>query len=160
MQAGALYNKEVQRIGKKHKLGAPHVHVAMAVLEALAKMDIKDGGQQVHQQAQAFLSSMVAGLSSDQDGLGIVGRLIGYFMLKAWYYEEGKTEVKRYRLTLSVDPIPIDMVQGVQDQGVHMATKLKQSAWVLLQVAGAELMAGQPPPGELERLMHKRFQRR
>lgn len=55
-EVGATYNQRVQEIGCKHKLGNPHIHIAVGVFAALGK------ATELALTAREFWAGLAAGL--------------------------------------------------------------------------------------------------
>eukprot|EP00959_Pyramimonas_sp_CCMP1952_P305636 6395596-Pyramimonas_sp.AAC.1 len=59
LQTGKYYAQEVRNLGKKHKLGPPHAHVATEVLRELHKTMDGTTGSEMERQCQNILGEFI-----------------------------------------------------------------------------------------------------
>lgn len=78
--AAGEYDKQIKSKGKKHNLGPPHCHAALAFLESI--VTLKPESEQAN-----FLNTVIARLNAD--GVQAVSELFASFVVKRQYQEGG-----------------------------------------------------------------------
>ena len=174
--AGRLYHEQVKKAGKGHKLGAPHPHIAVAVIEAAAKSTAKE-------EHRNFLQSLLEawGITSPQAAIDqpLVDDLLPIIVCRELetFDKNGKKKEKKAkakaeagggaagaaaamdtsepgpsdRSLLQVAIQPLTRVRVGDLVGIQVAAFLKMVLEDLTKQAGGEVGRGGPPPGRSER---------
>ena len=143
--AAGEYDRQVKAKGKKHNLGPPHVHVAMAYLEALA-------ATKPDTDPCKFIQTVVLRLNAS--GIEAVAEVFASFVIKRQFQEEKSDEEASddagYVIVYEICPLPMCQVGDLTGPGLSYPLRLQMHNAIMAE-AGVAWRQGQAPRGNLER---------
>lgn len=166
LAAGARYAEAV-RGNPGHGLGAPHIHVAVAMMSALqeevVKLTLRD--QPKWEPFQLMLNELMSHLKGDQ---GInpqnVNHIFASCRLRQIFPNKKKMKPKQDaqqadRVLVQVGFQAHGSLQTSKLAGIQITAQIRTLMLLLCAEANGEVGQGGPPPGRSERLVHADHQK-
>lgn len=155
VEVGAAYNQKVQELGRRHKLGSPHVHIVVGVFAALGKEAA------LPQAGREFWAGLAAGLQKKEQMA--VAQCIPMYKGTTTFAgrasKAGGAVADGYRVPMKIDPLRPWDIEAAALQGVELAAQVRQQYHNAVVALGGAAVEGTAPRGPTERALEGKLRK-
>ncbi|CAK0805762.1 unnamed protein product, partial [Prorocentrum cordatum] len=169
LEAGKEYGKAVRAAGKKHGLGSPHVHVAMATLRSLHDEIDGEQGSALEKSSKQVIREFVEATNHTKGNILVEEMILAFKVQETHKREDLDAGDRLGKISFTLNPTPCLQAklanhevgeQAMEAVKVYEVMKLKTAITIGVQSINGKKATGPGPKTALERSVESTSRRR